>query len=101
MLFDGMVPNVASILDNIYLELSNRVEYGGVNAGSETFQPMPCLFDETQEVGDGGLGLLLPGNMAPTLEHGFAQPEQAMSASSTEGNRIAMIDWRPAFEQCL
>lgn len=98
MLFDGMVPNVASILDNIYLELSNRVEYGGVNAGSETFQPMPCLFDETQVVGDGLLGLLLPGNMAPTLEHGFAQPEQAMSATSTEGNRIAMIDWRPAFD---
>jgi hypothetical protein len=98
MLFDGMVPNVASILDGIYLELSNRVEYGGVNAGSETFQPMPCLFDETRVVGDGVLGLLLPGNMAPTLEHGFEQPEQAMSATSTEGNRIAMIDWRPAFD---
>ncbi|TXT30082.1 MAG: hypothetical protein FD131_1929 [Rhodocyclaceae bacterium] len=98
LLFDGMVPNVASILDDIYLELSNRVEYGGVNAGSETFQPMPCLFDETQVVGDGVLGLLLPGNMAPTLEHGFAQPEQAMCATSTEGNRIAMIDWRPAFD---
>ena len=98
LLFDGMVPNVASILDDIYLELSNRVEYGGVNAGSETFQPMPCLFDETQVVGDGVLGLLLPGTMAPTLEHGFEQPEQAMSATSTEGNRIAMIDWRPAFD---
>ncbi|NTV68947.1 MAG: histidine kinase [Azonexaceae bacterium] len=98
MFFDGMVPNVASILDDIYLELSNRVEYGGVNAGSETFQPMPCLFDETQVVGDGVLGLLLPGNMAPTLEHGFQQPEHAMSATSTEGNRIAMIDWRPAFD---
>lgn len=98
MIFDGMVPNVASILDGIYLELSNRVEYGGVNAGSETFQPMPCLFDETQVVGDGVLGLLLPGAMAPTLEHGFRQPERAMSATSTDGNRIAMIDWRPAFD---
>jgi hypothetical protein len=98
MFFDGMVPNIASILDGIYLELSNRVEYGGVNAGSETFQPMPCLFDARQVVGDGVLGLLLPGAMAPTLEHGFVQPERAMSATSTEGNRIAMIDWRPAFD---
>lgn len=98
MVFDGMVPNIASILDGIYLELSNRVEYGGVNAGSETFQPMPCLFDETQVVGDGVLGLLLPGDMAPTLEHGFQRPDRAMSATSTEGNRIAMIDWRPAFD---
>lgn len=98
MVFDGMVPNIASILDGIYLQLSNRVEYGGVNAGSETFQPMPCLFDELRVVGDGVLGLLLPGNMAPTLEHGFQQPEHAMSATSTEGNRIAMLDWRPAFD---
>lgn len=98
MIFDGMLPNIASILDGLYLELSNRVEYAGVNAGSETFQPMPCLFDESRLVGDGVLALLLPGHMAPVLEHGFQQPEHTMSATSTEGNRIAMIDWRPAFD---
>lgn len=98
MVFDGMVPNIASILDGIYLELANRVEYGGVNAGSESFRPMPCLFDENQVVGDGVLGLLLPGELAPVMEHGFTQPERAMTATSTDGNRIAMIDWRPAFE---
>lgn len=98
MIFDGMLPNIASILDGLYLELSNRVEYAGVNAGSETFQPMPCLFDELRLVGDGVLALLLPGNMTSVLEHGFQQPEHTMSATSTEGNRIAMIDWRPAFD---
>lgn len=98
MIFDSMVPNIASILDGVYLELSNRVEYAGVNAGSESFQPMPCLFDATQVVGDGVLGLLLPGDVAPVLEHGFDQPERAMAATSTEGNRIATIDWRPAFD---
>ena len=41
--------------------------------------------------------LLLPGSMAAVLEHGFSRPERAMSATSTDGNRIAMIDWRPAF----
>lgn len=98
MVFDSMVPNIASILDGIYLELANRVEYAGVNAGSETFQPMPCLFDADTVVGDGVLGLLLPGELGPVLEHGFTQPERAMAATSTEGNRIAMIDWRPAFD---
>jgi len=98
MVFDGMVPNIASLLDDIYLELSNRVDYAGINAGSETFQPMPCLFDEHRLLGDGVLGLLLPGNSATVLEHGFVCPERAMSATATEGNRIAMIDWRPAFE---
>ncbi|MFZ2269369.1 MAG: FIST C-terminal domain-containing protein [Azonexus sp.] len=98
MIFDSMVPNIASLLDGIYLELSNRVDYAGINAGSETFQPMPCLFDEHRLVGNGVLGLLLPGNIAAVLEHGFVCPERAMSATATEGNRIAMIDWRPAFE---
>lgn len=98
LVFDAMVPNVASILEDVYLDLANLVEYAGVNAGSETFQPMPCLFDESKVVGDGVLGLLLPARMAPALAHGFARPDHAMSATSTDGNRIAMIDWRPAFD---
>jgi hypothetical protein len=97
LLFDGMVPNVASLLDGLYLGLANRVDYAGVNAGSESFQPMPCLFDEERLFGNGALGLLLPPHMATVLEHGFSRPERAMSASSTDGNRIASIDWQPAF----
>ena len=88
LIFDAMVPNVASILEGIYLELSNRVEYAGVNAGSETFQPMPCLFDEARVIGDGVLGLLLPGGMAPVLAHGFAQPDQAMKPPATAVARL-------------
>lgn len=98
LLFDSMVPNIASLLDGIYLDLANRVEYAGVNAGSETFQPMPCLFDGEKVVGNGVLGLLLPGGSAPILEHGFIPPQRAMTATSTQGNRIESIDWRPAFE---
>jgi hypothetical protein len=98
LIFDSMVPNIASLLEGIYCDLANRVDYAGVNAGSESFQPMPCLFNETQVVADGVLGILLPGVTAPVLEHGFARPERAMSATATEGNRIAMIDWRPAFD---
>ncbi|MFN4342426.1 MAG: FIST signal transduction protein [Azonexus sp.] len=97
MIFDSMVPNVSTILDDIYLALANRVEYAGVSAGSESFQPMPCLFDATRVVGDGVLGLLLPPAMTPLLAHGFVQPEQVMGATSTRGNRIATLDWRPAF----
>lgn len=98
LIFDGMLPNIASLLDELYLDISNRVDYAGVNAGSETFQPMPCLFDTDHCVADGVLGLLLPGEAMPVLEHGFTPPERSMSATSTEGNRIAMIDWRPAFD---
>lgn len=98
MLFDSMVPNIGSILDELYLRLANRVHYMGVNAGSETFQPMPCLFDGERVVGNGVLLMLLEAHRGAILEHGYEVPEHMITATSTEGNRILQIDWRPAFE---
>lgn len=98
MVFDSMIPNISTILDGLYLRLADRVQYAGVNAGSETFQPMPCLFDGTRLIGDGVLLLVLEKHRRAVLEHGYKAPEQLISATSTEGNRIISIDWRPAFE---
>jgi hypothetical protein len=98
LIFDGLMPNIATILDGLYLRLADRVNYAGVNAGSETFQPMPCLFDAERAIGDGVLALLLPGLATTVLEHGYPAPERVMTATSTQGNRIIGIDWRPAFD---
>ena len=98
MLFDAMVPTIGTILDELYLRLANRVHYMGVNAGSESFQPMPCLFDGRHIVQNGVLLLLLESHRGAILEHGYAAPEHMITATSTEGNRIMQIDWRPAFE---
>lgn len=59
MLFDALVPNIATMLDEIYLQLANRVHYAGANAGSETFQPMPCLFNNERLIQNGVLVMLL------------------------------------------
>ncbi len=98
MLFDAMVPNIGTILDELYLRLANRVHYMGVNAGSETFKPMPCLFDGERTVQNGVLLMLLAPHRGAILEHGYGVPEHMITATSTEGNRIMQIDWRPAFE---
>jgi len=98
MLFDAMVPNIGTLLDFLYLQLANRVNYAGGNAGSETFQPMPCLFDSQRVVQNGILLLLLHNHHGAILEHGYNAPDHTMYATSTEGNRISQIDWRPAFE---
>lgn len=97
LIFDAMVPNIASILDGAYRELRSEVRYAGVNAGSESFQPMPCLFDDAQLIGDGVLGLLLPGEPA-IVEHGYPVAKTLMQATSASGNRIELIDRRPAME---
>lgn len=98
MLFDSMVPNIATLLDAIYLRLANRIHYAGANVGSETFQPMPCLFDGDRFIGNGLLLMLLQPHRGAILEHGYAAPEHCVYATSTDGNRISQIDWRPAFE---
>lgn len=98
MVFDAMVPNIGSLLDGIYLQLANRVHYAGANAGSESFQPMACLFDSHRQVSNGVLLLLLPQHRGAILEHGYHAPPHTVYATSTSGNRISQIDWRPAFE---
>lgn len=98
LLFDSMVPNIATLLDEFYLRLANRVHYMGANAGSETFKPMPCLFDGSRIIQNGVLVMLLQPHRGAVLEHGYDAPAQMLTATSTEGNRILQIDWRPAFE---
>jgi hypothetical protein len=98
LIFDAMVPSIGSILDALYLRMADRVAYAGVNAGSETFQPMPCLFDGTRVAGGGVLCLLLEGSEGAVLDHGYVAPKEIITATSTRGNRVISIDWRPAFE---
>ena len=98
LVFDGLIGNIASVLDALYLRLADRVDYAGVNAGSETFQPMPCVFDGERVVGHGVLVLLLPEAERTWVEHGYPVPERVMTATATVGNCIQSIDWRPAFD---
>lgn len=98
LLFDAMVPNIATMLESLYLRLANRVHYAGVNAGSETFQPMPCLFDGNRVVQNGLLLMLLKPHHGAVLEHGYHAPGDTVYATSTQGNCISQIDWRPPFE---
>jgi hypothetical protein len=98
LVFDAMFPRIASLLDELYLRLGNRVSYVGANAGSETFKPVPCLFDAERVVGGGVLALLLQGHRGAVLEHGYGVPPRTATASATEGNRVITIDWRPAFD---
>ncbi len=98
MIFDAMIANIATILDDLYLKLADRVRYMGVNAGSETFQPIPCLFDNGRVMQNAVLAILLKEHAGAVVEHCYQAPERMISATSTDGNRIIAIDWRPAFE---
>lgn len=98
LIVDALLQNVATLLDAMYLHLADRVGYAGVAAGSETFQPMPCVFDSDHVIAGGALALVIPSDVRTILEHGFPSPEKVMTATSTAGNRIINIDWQPAFD---
>lgn len=98
LIFDGQLPAIGSILTGIFRKLHKRVRYAGINAGSETFLPMPCLFDAERTIGDGVLGLLLDGEVRNTVEHDYPVSQTLMRATSASGNRVVSIDGRPAFE---
>ncbi|WP_429019102.1 FIST signal transduction protein [Aeromonas allosaccharophila] len=97
--FDAMIPNIASILEGIYLRLADRVNYAGVNAGSGQFTAMPCLFDNHRLLAQAVSCVLLPHHSYPLLEHGYQLTAQPMLATSSEGNKISFIDWEPAFSR--
>lgn len=97
-IFDAMVPNIGSHLDAWYLGLANRVRYAGINAGNERFTPAPCLFDTDTLVGDSVLVQLLPHHPGAAVQHGFVNPDDLISATSADANRIVQIDWQPALE---
>lgn len=97
LVFDAQQPNISDILDQLYLKLHNSVRYSGSNAGSETFQPMPCLFDQDQQLGYGLWALLYETEFDTALAHGYKNFEP-ITATSTTGNRIHSINWRNAFE---
>lgn len=98
MIFDAMISNIASIIDQTYLTVGDTVSYMGVNAGSETFQPINCLFDNHIFTSNSVLVMLIKDHRGASLEHGYTKPEISLSATSTTSNRISSIDWRPAFD---
>lgn len=97
LVFDAQQPNISDILDQLYLKLHNSVRYSGSNAGSETFQPMPCLFDQDRQLGYGLWALLYETEFDTALAHGYKNFEP-ITATSTTGNRIHSINWHNAFE---
>jgi hypothetical protein len=98
LVFDALLPNIATCLSELFMHLGSSVGYSGVNAGSETFKPMPCLFDRDRCVGNGVLGFVLPAATRVVAKHGYPVSRTEMMATSASGNRVDFINGRPAFD---
>lgn len=97
LLMDTMIPDAASLLDRLYLETGDQVNYTGMCVGSETFQPVPCLFDNEAFVDGAVLALVLRRHPGATLAHHYRGSEALWVTTATTGSRVETIDGRPAF----
>ncbi len=98
LLMDATIPDAASLLDRLYLEIGDQVNYAGMCVGSETFQPVPCLFDGETFVAGAVLALVLRQHPGATLAHHYRGGEALWVTTATTGSHVETIDGRPAFE---
>lgn len=98
LVFDAMLPHIGSLMTKVANEYAEQLDLVGVNAGSETFQPMQCLFDNHRCVSDGVLGLCIPRPASMAVEHGYPVSQSILLATGAVGNRIDTINGRPALE---
>lgn len=96
LVFDGMLPNIGSLLVDLFGRINTAAHYAGINAGSERFQPMPCLFDSERTLQNAVLGVLTA--KPPVVRHGYPVSKSLMRATATTGNRIDHLDGRSPFE---
>ena len=97
-IFDAMLPNIGTLLNEAHSDLTTAPRYIGVNAGSESFKEMPCLFDNIQIVKNGVLGLYFQFELNSAVHHAYEESIRQCRATSAIGNRIVQIDGRPALE---
>jgi len=98
LLCDATTPRVDGVLEALHDRLGRAVTYLGVMAGSETFRPMPCVFDGRRLVGDALLWLLLPPGTPAVVDHDYDAPPGAGVATSARGDRVFTVDDRPAYD---
>jgi hypothetical protein len=95
---DGTLPNVGTLMNQMNELQATSQTYVGVCAGSETFQPMHCLFDNNLLLQDGALVLLFPSTTKFVTHHAYEGSGSLFRATSAQGNRIVTINNLPAFD---
>lgn len=98
LVFDGLFGQTASFLTELYRELGDACRYAGVNAGSESFAPMPCVFNQDRCLTDAVLALWLPHPAGAVVQHGYTLFDTAAVAGASVGNRVVRVGGQSAFD---
>lgn len=98
LLLDATIADIGSMIDRLYAQTGDALNYAGSCVGSETFRRVPCVFDAQRFLDQAVIAAVLPRHPGPVLAHHYSGGAADWVASAAEGNRVERIDGRPAFD---
>jgi hypothetical protein len=98
VLVDGLSPNIASFLAEMFNRLGNSVKYFGGGAGSLSLQQQPCLFTSDGFFQDAAVVTFVKLDTGLGVRHGWQKVMGPIVATKTSNNLIVELNWRNAFE---
>ncbi len=95
---DGLSANIDPFIDMLYDRLGPSRTVVGGGAGSLSLQQQVCLLSNQGLFLDAAILVGWPKKIAVGVSHGWQKVAGPFLATSTQGNTIYTLDYRPAFE---
>lgn len=100
VLLDGLSPHVRPLIDTLYLELGDVPLYAGGGCGSLSLTQQPCVITPEGVRQDVAALVAMDAISSVGVRHGWQPLDKTLlfEATSSDGNVIHSLNWRPAFE---
>lgn len=95
---DGLSANVDPFVDILYDQLGPGKSVAGGGAGSLTLEQKPCVLSNQGLLMDTAQIVGLANKFSIGVRHGWQKVAGPFLVTSTDGNTINTLDYRPAFE---
>ena len=95
---DCFASNKTYFTETLYQNFGFNYTYIGGGAGSLSFVPMPCVFNNSGIFQNAAVLAFANTNISIGVAHGWQPISEKMKVTETNGNNIVSIDWKPAVE---
>jgi hypothetical protein len=90
--------NKTTPTETLYQNLGYNFTYIGGEAGSLSFNKMPCVFNNSGIYENATILAFTNSKLAIGVAHGWQPISKKLKATETNGNNIISIDWKPVVE---
>jgi hypothetical protein len=95
---DGLARGIGALIDALFNSFGLDLDYVGGGAGSLSLVSEPCIFGPSGLRRDAAVVALVELSCGVGVAHGWRPISEGFKVTSSEGNVIRSLDWRPAFE---